>query len=117
MSAREAEPAAGETLARYVGPNGVEIAVTDESATYGLANLFRVRLRVLGRIPGAWEPYEKRLERRGVRAEDLESTRRALLGGFESRSLPYLFSCRFPARFCAHLERTRTQVVRFPGAV
>jgi hypothetical protein len=115
MSAEGAERTDSGLVARYRGPNGVEVEVRDETVRYGYANIFHVRLRVEGRVPGAPGPYLRRLERMGVYEHGLDRVRGELLAGFESQSIPYLFSAEFPRRFARHLERQRQTVARLPG--
>ena len=114
MSPQGAKSVEAPPLARYRGPNGVEVEIRDETSPYAYANIFHVRLRVEARVPGAAEPYGRQLERVGVYSEDLAQAQRELIEAFESRSLPYLFSNVFPRRFAEHLERKKSKVVRFP---
>jgi hypothetical protein len=114
MSPPGAEATKSGLLAQHWGPNGVEVEIWNETAPYAYANMFHVRLRVDARVPGAAEPYRRRLERIGVYSEDLVRAQRELIAAFESQSLPYLFSTEFPRRFAEHLERKKSNVVRFP---
>jgi len=103
------------SAARFSGDNGVAVDVYDESSTYGYANLFRVRLRVVAQVPGCLQPHERTLERLGVPAEDVERSQRDLLEHFRENALPYLLRPDFPLRFAEHQRRSRGAVIRFPA--
>lgn len=107
-----------EAVARSEGPNGVRVEIHDESSPYGYANLYRVSLRVVAKVPGAEAPYERSLDRLGVSGGDLASVRDELLARFRRNVLPYLFSPEFPRRFSDRLVREgSSRVLRFPAAL
>lgn len=99
----------------FRGSNGVVVTMQDETATYGYANLFHVKLRVFVRVPGEMEPRERILERMGVWEEDMERVRRELLASFEKHTLPYLSRSDFPERLRAFRKASERKVVSFPG--
>jgi hypothetical protein len=97
----------------YWGANGVQIEVCDESAPYVYANIFHAKLRVVARIPGSNECYERTLERMGVYVDELDRARSELLAGFENTTLPYLLEPDFPARFAENRRRAPRRVARY----
>ena len=78
-------------LARFEGPNGVQVEVRDETRAYGYQNIFTVKLRVEATFPGREETFVRHLEKLGVFAEDLDKARGALIESFRKTGLPYLF--------------------------
>lgn len=100
-------------LATYQGTGGSVVEVHDESAPYGYANVFHVKLRVRARFPGTEEPYERVLERMGVQAGDLGRVRSDLLTSFETTALGYLLRPDFPGRLAERQRSARAKVVPF----
>lgn len=100
-------------LATYEGAGGSVVEVHDESAPYGYANVFHVKLRVRARYSGTDEPYERLLERMGVQDGDLERVRSDLLRSFEATALGYLLRPDFPSRLAARRQAARAKVVPF----
>lgn len=102
-------------LSAHEGGAGARVEILDETAPYGYANVFHVRLRVVACFAGVPETYERVLERLGVSEADLERVKVELIGGFEATALPYLFGPDFPARFAERCRRERAKVIPFPG--
>ena len=101
-------------LERIRGPNAVVVEFLEETETYGYANLLRVVVRLVARIPGSDQPVEHRLERLGVSPEEREAVRRAFVERMKRNLLPYLFRADFPRRYRAHRERLRARIIPFP---
>jgi hypothetical protein len=87
------------------GPDGVRVEIWDESAPYAYSNIFWVKLRIVGCFPGVSEPFERRLEKMGVFAEDLEATKRGLVDSFKNSALPYLTRSGFGEKMKAIREK------------
>jgi len=103
-------------LARFSGENGIAVEVHEESAPYGYADLFRVRLRIVAQVPGSEHPHERTLERLGIPAVEVENTQRELLDRFRRNTLPYLLRPDFPQRFAEYHHRRGGAVIRFPAS-
>ncbi len=106
---------ASTPLERIRGPNAVEVEFLDETEPYGYANLLRVAVRLVARVPGADRPFEHRLERIGVSPEELHAVREKFVERMKQNLVPYLFRPDFPERYRSHCERTTARVIRFPG--
>ena len=103
-------------LERLEGPNGVVVELVDETEPYGYANLLRAAVRLRAHVPGAGRPFEHRVERVGVGADEVDAVRGAFTERLRRNLLPYLFRPDFPDRFRRHHESRRPpRVVRFPG--
>lgn len=109
-----AVPSPTSLIARFSGRNGVEVDVHDESSPYGYANLFRVCLRLVARVPGSAQAHERTLERLGVPTADVERLREDLLDRFRRTTLPYLFRPDFPQRYSEYRSKARGALLRFP---
>ena len=71
-------------------PEGVRVEIRDLTRNYGYQNIFKVSLQVSATFPGTDESFERTLEKMGVFAEDLDTTRRQLIEAFKQTGLPYL---------------------------
>ncbi len=103
-------------LERIRGPNAVEVEFVEETEPYGYANLLRVAVRLVARVPGAGRPFEHRIERVGVAPARRRAVRAEFLERMKQNLLPYLFRPDFPERYRSHCERSRARLIRFPGA-
>jgi len=108
-------PEVSHRIARFTGPNGVEVEVFDRSRHYGYADVFQVRLRAVVRVPDQGLVHERDMERMGVPSHAVAEARGDLLASFEARVLPYLFRPDFPRRLAECQPRTRGVVLGFPG--
>jgi hypothetical protein len=108
-------PEGAHRIARFTGPNGVEVEVFDRSRNYGYADVFQVRLRAVVRVPGEGLVHERDMERMGVPSHAVAEVRDDLLASFEARVLPYLFRPDFPRRLAERQPRPRGVVLAFPG--
>jgi len=108
-------PEGAHRIARFTGPNGVEVEVFDRSRNYGYADVFQVRLRAVVRVPGEGLVHERDMERMGVPSHAAAEVRGDLLASFEARVLPYLFRPDFPRRLAQRQPRPRGVVLAFPG--
>ncbi len=102
-------------LERIRGPNAVEVEFLEETGPYGYANLLRVVVRLVARIPGTDRPFEHRLERIGVSPAERRAVRAEFVERMKQNLLPYLFRPDFPERYRVHSVRNRARVIRFPG--
>jgi hypothetical protein len=71
-------------------PEGVRVEIRDLTCNYAYQNIFKVTLEVTATFPGTDEVFERKLEKMGVFAEDLDATRRQLVEAFKATGLPYL---------------------------
>ncbi len=108
-------PEGGNRIARFTGPNGVEVEVFDRSRAYGYADVSHLRLRAVVRVPEQGLVHERDMERMGVPSHTLAAVRGELLASFQARVLPYLFRPDFPRRLAERQPRARGVVVAFPG--
>ena len=82
--------AAKDPLETITTPEGVRVEIRDLTCNYGYQNIFKVTLEVTATFPGTDEVFERKLEKMGVFAKDLDATRRQLVEAFKATGLPYL---------------------------